>query len=63
MSEPKPCPFCEANGGNAIYVLMANPVHPGTTSHVHCEACGARGPLGAHYADAVEKWNLTSETR
>jgi len=47
---PEPCPFC---GGEAI------PTGLSPTNHwVYCSICGACGPDGESYADAVTLWDI-----
>lgn len=45
----KPCPFCTSR--------KIKVEHFNGDFHVHCQRCGATGPLADTWAEAEDRWN------
>lgn len=64
MTRLKCCPFC--GSGEPSLILLTAPFDAGFASHIHCQACGAKG--GEAYQDgdsppnekASKLWNMRS---
>jgi len=54
MNELTFCPFC-GHGAPAVYLSGAEPRY-----YVHCDACGAFGPVAATKERAKHAWNISN---
>ena len=55
MNELCFCPFC-GHGAPAVYLSGAEPRY-----YVHCESCGAFGPVAATKERAKHAWNISND--
>lgn len=53
LSDIKKRPFCSAKGLGLFRVICMEP----KWHQVHCQNCGARGPVGETFEEAVDLWN------
>lgn len=57
IKDVKQCPFCKTTENRFFRIVNMEP----HWYQVHCQACGAKGPVGETFDESISLWNGRNE--